>query len=85
MSTRTEFALPGLAGAFVVAAVLLAAWVARDSSADTDADAPPPVHESAPRELYSIRGHRARITRTAIPLEQQRIREADTAAKVAAQ
>ena len=69
MSTRADFALPGLVGALVVVAVLFTIWVARDSSADTEAAQP--MHEHPRRGLYSARSHRSPVTRTAIPLEQQ--------------
>lgn len=69
MSARADFAIPGLAGAFVVAAVLFSIWVARDSSAGTEAALP--AGETPPSGLYSARIHRFPVTRTSIPPEQQ--------------
>ena len=72
--TRTDMALPGLAGALVVAAVLVCAWVARDSSAGTDPEAH--AHENLPvRSYFSARSHRSPVTRTSIPPQRQPVHE----------
>ena len=81
MHTKSDLAFTGLAGATVIAAVLLAIWVARDSRAGS---APAPsARGDVPRGLYSARAHRAPVTRTSIPVERQRAREAHGAAPAA--
>lgn len=80
MSTRAEFALPGLAGALVVVAVLFTVWLARDSSADSEAL--PASRERPPQGLYSARSHRIPVTRTAIPRAQLPTNEVDSSDEI---
>jgi hypothetical protein len=59
MSTMADIAVRGVAGLFVVTAVLLTAWVARDSV--TGSGAAPAGGERESDSLYSARQHRAPV------------------------
>ena len=68
MHTIADTALRSVVGVIVVAAMFGAIWLARDSGARaevaaTDADAPPPM-------LQSARTHRSPVTRTSITREE---------------
>jgi hypothetical protein len=70
MRTIADTALGSAVGFVVLAAMFIAIWVARDSSArisvvGTQADAEAPL-------LYSARTHRAPVTRTSITPAQAR-------------
>lgn len=83
MSTAAHFALRGAAGLFVVTAVLLTIWAARDSGARIGPA--PAAHEagSESRSLHSTRIHRAPVARTFISTRRQQALEAQPITKVA--
>jgi hypothetical protein len=74
MHTIADTALRSVVGVIVVAAMFGAIWLARDSGARaevaaTDADAQPPL-------LQSARTHRSPVTRTSITREELRALQA---------
>lgn len=81
MSTISHTALRGIAGLMVVFAVLLAIWVARESSTRSGAATTEPDRES--RSRYSARHHRAPVARTAVSPQRQHEFEARPFSKVA--